>query len=102
MLGDKYQRSADHSVSVPATSVTALGANGERTGATFVNTSDTIIYLQKSAAAAVGTGIPLNANGGSYEINSTNLWLGTLFAIAAAAGGKTLCITEDYLSDVAG
>ena len=79
--------------SVGSSSTSVLSANASRVAATFVNDSDEKIYLCLKATAALSTGIPLNANGGSFEINQTNLYTGEVTAICAS-GSKTLCVTE--------
>lgn len=81
------------SATVGVASVSVLGANGKRVGATFVNDSDTVIYLTKGHTAVLNTGIRLNANGGSYEITMLNLWKGEISAISSAAT-KNLVWTE--------
>jgi len=73
--------------------VVVLQRNPRRSGATFVNISDTRVFLCKGDIAVLNSGIPLNANGGSYEINFTNLYQGILSVITSAAN-KTLCVTE--------
>jgi len=73
-------------VSVGDTSTTILAANANRKYALIVNDSDTVIYLALGAAASVNSGIRLNANGGAYEINWTNLYKGAIYGIHAATG----------------
>jgi len=74
-------------------STAVLVANTNRKFAVFVNDSDTTIYLSLSGTAVMNEGIRLNATGGSYEINLTNLYLGVITAICAAAG-KNLTVTS--------
>jgi len=59
------------------------------------NDSDVTIYLALNAPAVVGSGIRLNAGGGSYEINFTNLFTGAVHAVTAA-GAQNVCIQEGY------
>ena len=82
--------------SILATSTVALAANANRVYARFINDSDTVIYLMEGAAAVVGQGVRLNALGGSYEMAKAfgNLYIGTIYAIAATAGGKNLLVGE--------
>ena len=91
---DFLEKSGDHSVTVTVASQLVLAANKFRTNATFVNDSDQVIYLRKGQEAALNTGIRLNANGGSHEINLTNLWKGEIYAIHGGTGNKVLCIEE--------
>jgi hypothetical protein len=83
----------DKSVSVGSSSTSVLTHNSTRVSSTFTNDSDETIYLQLGSAAAANTGIRLNANGGSYEINTSNPWYGDVNAICAS-GSKTLCAIE--------
>ena len=80
-------------VTVGNTSTTVLAANSDRKAAIFINDSDETIYLARGSTAAMNQGIRLNANGGSFEINATNLYTGVVTAICAS-GGKNLCIEE--------
>jgi len=81
------------SVTVGNSSTTVLAANANRKGAVFVNDSDETIYLARGSTAVMNQGIRLNANGGSFEINATNLYTGVVSAICAS-GGKNLCVEE--------
>jgi len=82
-------------VSVADSSTTILSANDARKYALIVNDSDTTIYLALGAAAAVNRGIRINANGGAYEINWTNLFKGAIYGIHAAAGvTKNVTVVE--------
>jgi len=82
-------------VSVADSSTTILSANANRKYALIVNDSDTTIYLALGAAAAVNSGIRLNANGGAYEINWTNLYKGAIYGIHGVAGvTKNIAVVE--------
>ncbi|GAI46308.1 unnamed protein product [marine sediment metagenome] len=91
---DLLEKSADHSCNVIVTSTLVLAVNKMRQTATFINNSDVVIFLRLGAAAAVNTGKPLNANGGSFEINKSNMWKGDVYAIHGGTGDKVLCIEE--------
>ncbi len=52
-----------------------------------------MIYLSLSDTAVMNEGIRLNANGGAFEINSTNLYTGEVAAICVS-GGKNLTVCE--------
>ena len=86
----------DRGVNVSTASTKVAGANKNRRCLSFINDSDTTIYLKRGSAAVVGEGIRLNANGGVYEVNSSfsNLYLGDFYAIHNGTGDKRLCITE--------
>lgn len=78
-------------VTVGATSTTILAANANRNFADFVNDSDEVIYLALGGAAVMNKGIRLNAAGGNFEINSTNIFLGAVYAICST-GSKNLTL----------
>ena len=61
-----------------------LNANNTRSYAAFVNNSsvDITLILGDRTNAAIGKGIILKPRGGSYEINSNNLYIGKVSAIA--------------------
>jgi hypothetical protein len=69
--------------------------NQNRSYLLIQNDSDATVYLALNAAAELGKGIRLNAGGGSYEINFTNLFTGAVHAITAS-GSKNVCIQEGY------
>ena len=96
LSSDPDTATAETTVSILATSTTVLAANADRVYARFINDSDTTIYLREGAAAVVGEGTRLNANGGSYEMYQAacNLYRGAIYGIAAAAGGKDLLVGE--------
>lgn len=76
-------------ISVGTSSVNILPASSSRVYAVFVNDSSNVIYLSFTSANAVsGQGIRLNANGGSYELNLSNDYIGNINAIAAGAGSN--------------
>ena len=88
-------RDADNTfLAVSNVSQTALASNPNRKSATFVNDSANTIYLGLEDAAVVGSGIRLNANGGSYEINYINRFTGLVTAIAGVVGPSNLTVTE--------
>ncbi len=80
-------------VSIRDTSTSVLSANSERIAATFINDSDEAMYLALGKKAKMNSGIRLNAGGGSFEINQTNLYVGNV-SVICASGGKNLCVTE--------
>lgn len=82
-------------VAIQMESTPVLAANPRRADAVFVNDSNQVIYLARGEAAVMNEGIRLNANGGSYEINRNNLFLGAINAIATG-GDKNLTVSEGY------
>lgn len=85
----------DDAVEVEDTSTLILPANPRRKWATFVNASDTDIWLRFGSAAEVDRGIYVSSGGFGYEIGPDNLWTGEVYGIhAAAAQQKTLARLE--------
>lgn len=80
-------------VSVGDTSTLVMAANAARQGATFINDSPNVIYLRIGSPAVLNEGKRLNANGGSYEMNNTNLSTLAVNAISAVAASN-LAIEE--------
>ncbi len=73
------------SVDVSAsTSTLVLPANMVRQYAAIVNDSANTVWLSLGTAALADKGITLNANGGSYEINPNNAYIGNVYAIASS------------------
>ena len=84
---------ADTEVAVETGTTVVLAANPARADAVFVNNSNQPIYLARGNDAVLNTGIRLNANGGIYEINRDNIFLGAINAIAQG-GSKSLTVSE--------
>lgn len=76
-----------------ATQEKILDNNPARRYCLLVNDSDSVCYIKLGVPAAANEGIRLNASGGSFEINTTNLWSGEIYAISTGAS-KRLMITE--------
>lgn len=73
-------------VSVGVTSGTALALNAARKGLILVNTSNNYISLAFGANAAVlYSGITLNPNGGTFEMDAFSFTTGAVNAIASGA-----------------
>ena len=85
----------DTFATVTNASAICLAANTRRVEADFINDGDVVIYLARGAAAVVGSGQRLNANGGSYHIGQDNLYTGDIYAICAGAD-VNLAISEGY------
>lgn len=73
-----------------------LAANDRRVDTEIVNDGAQVCYLARGNPAVIGSGIRLNALGGSYRIGTNNLFYGDIFAICE---GKPLNVTisEGYL-----
>ena len=83
----------DTFATVGAVSTLVLAANEYRVDIEFVNDSSQTMYLARGNAAVIGSGIRLNANGGSYRIGTSNLFLGAIYAICAG-GQANITISE--------
>lgn len=78
-------------VTVTSSSTSVLAASSGRVYAVFVNDSSNPIYLTLGPTAVSGSGVRLNADGGSYEINLSNDYIGVVTAIAS--GNSNLTVT---------
>ena len=83
----------DTKVSVGSSTTVVLAANEARVNAVIVNDSDEIVYIGRGNAAVLNEGIRLNASGGSYEIDSTNLFRGAINGISTS-GTKNVTVSE--------
>jgi len=79
--------------SLTATQEKILDNNPARRYCLLVNDSDSVAYIKLGVPAVANEGIRLNASGGSFEINATNLWAGEIYAVSTGAS-KKLMITE--------
>lgn len=77
---------------IGTSSTTVIAANSNRISLTLVNDSTNKIYVSKGATAVSGSGILLNASGGSLIIDD---YAGTIYAIATGAGSN-LTVSEVY------
>ncbi len=91
---DFAERTSDFSATLAVASVVVMPPNRHRTAAWFVNNSAVVIYLGLGRPATATSGIRLNANGGAFEINLTNLYRGTVQAISAGGSGNSLLAVE--------
>jgi len=83
----------DTFVVVGAVSTLVIAANLRRVELDLVNDGDEPVYVSRGAAAVFGSGLRLNAGGGSYRMGTNNLYHGAIYAICEA-GGLNLCISE--------
>lgn len=85
----------DHSRTVPsANAVLIVRHNKQRTAYWLVNMSANQINIGLGYQPAATSGIPLNANGGAFEINKTNLFKGRIYAIADTGAANQLHAVE--------
>lgn len=87
------QVAVHRNINLTTTQEEILPVNPDRHYVLMVNDSDSVFYLALGTPAVANQGIRLNANGGSYEINSTNLFKGQINGISTAAT-KKLMVTE--------
>lgn len=79
----------DNYVTVLAVSTEVRPANPNRVDLELVNDGDEIIYLSRGNAAVIGEGMRINPNGGSYTMDTSNLYLGAFYGICAGASNMT-------------
>ncbi len=91
---DLAERTIDHSATVDATSVLVAAANKHRTAFWLVNTSGVHMNVGLGWPAIVDKGIHLNASGGSFELNKTNLFKGDIHIIGASGAGNVFTALE--------
>ncbi len=79
-----------------------LNANYNRIYALIENDSDTALYIypvnftstsSASTTVVAGKGIRLNANGGSYEIDVNNTYVGEVW-LSTSTAGKNVLVSE--------
>lgn len=80
-----------HAWNITEDSSVLLASNTDRLLATFVNIGGSNAYLNFNTDAISGRGITLMPGGGSYEINITNPFKGSISAITAQ--GETTTVT---------
>ncbi len=90
---------AQSSVDVETAATAVVAASTTRQYLLLINASDTDMWLSLGGAATAGAGIPLYANGGSYEMTIVlgNCYAGAITAIHEGSGTKTLLVTEGDL-----
>jgi hypothetical protein len=81
------------SVSIGAADAVLLASNLNRKGVVIVNDSANIVYLSFGATALINKGIRLNANGGSFTMQSMTFTTAEIRAIASGAGSN-ICVQE--------
>lgn len=85
---DQLTIGTDGSVTVGGSDTLVLASNSNRRYVVLVNDSPSVMYLRLGGGAAtLNSGIRINPNGGSYEINSDNLYTGEIRGIGTGAGG---------------
>lgn len=77
-------------VSVLSSTTEVAAANTSRQYLAIINDSANVVYLGLGEAAVSGEGIRLNASGGTFEINSANLFTGAINGISSATSSVTI------------
>lgn len=95
---DVAERTRDLSCNVVVAGAMVVETNKYRTALWLVNASDTDIQVGLGwlpiATGGSESGVQLKANGGSLEINISNLFKGEVYARHSGTGNKRLCIVE--------
>ena len=86
----------DTFATVGIVSTLVLAANPNRVDTEIVNDGIEVCYLARGNAAVMGSGMRINARGGSYRIGTNNMWYGEIYAICEN-GQLNLTISEGYL-----
>jgi len=90
---DVAEKIFDRTTLILNTNTLIMSANKERTGASLVNISDTLVFLAIGVDAALNHGIPLYPNGGAFEMGKDTLRKGAIFGISSVTD-KIICATE--------
>lgn len=85
---NEFSTGTNSAVSVTTSTTAIATSNVGRQYLIIVNDGAYPVYLGLGASAVASTGIRLNANGGSYEINQDNLFVGAINGIAV--GGTSV------------
>lgn len=88
-----YSTASNTTPTITNASSVVLAANAARKNAYVFNQTGVVVYLKLGTAAVLNEGIRL-VNNSMYEINSSNLWLGSINAIKSGAAGVALDIFE--------
>ncbi len=91
---DFAERTNDHSRLVDVTSVRLAPPNRHRTAMWITNNSVVVIYVGLGRPATVTSGIRLNASGGAFEINLSNLYRGEVTCIGAGGTNNSILCVE--------
>jgi len=78
-----------------SSSTELVAANAARKYLAIVNDSDETVYISIGETAVVGKGIRLNANGGSFEMDNSNLSFKAVNGICSS-GDKNVTYQEGY------
>ena len=88
------ERANEGHAGVTDASVIIVPANEQRVDLKIVNDLDVIVYLARGNPAVVGDGIRLNANGGAFNMDTQDLFLGYIAAICNPNEDGSVTISE--------
>ena len=88
------QSSNDYHADITAVSAIVISANDQRVDIEITNDSEVRVWLSRSDPAVVGDGIALNANGGSYSMDTQNFWEGAFWGICEEQEEITIAVSE--------
>jgi len=91
----KLKKVNNFGVDVDTNSTQVLASNSLRKHVTLINSSDVVLWLGFGEAAVVGQGVYIEAGGGAYEIDGSNLFTGVVYAIAASGASKK-CVGVEF------
>ena len=69
-------------------------ANEERADLKIVNDGTSVVYLGRGNVAVAGSGIRLNANGGVFNMDTVDLFLGYISAVCSFGEDSSVTISE--------
>ena len=88
------ERANDGHAGVTDASIIIVPANEERADLKIVNDLDVVVYLARGNVAVAGDGMRLNPNGGSYNMDQVDLFLGAIHAICNLGEDGSVTISE--------
>lgn len=88
------ERATDGYGSVTDVSAIIVAANDQRADLMIVNDSEVLVYLARGNAAVARSGIRLNGNGGAFNMNQTDLFLGAIYAVCDEGQDANVTISE--------
>lgn len=92
------QSTTQDGVTVGSSTTQIAPVNANRLYLAIVNDSDEDIYLALGNSAVLNEGIRINANGGSFEMNGTNLFTGIVNGICSSGSKNVTLLQGDSTS----
>lgn len=88
------ERATDTYGSVTDVDAIIVAANEERADLKIVNDSASIVYIARGNVAVARSGIRLNGNGGVFNMDQEDLFLGDIHAICDEGEDANVTISE--------